>query len=545
MAHLSRFTQVAAAVVLTAALAHAAAAEVHTWTDATGTFSREGTFTRIDGDRVVIRGRDGRTFTVPLERLSTADQAFARKTAAAEGDPFQDVAEQDPEPPRSDTAIPTASPATGGDTRVVIAQGVGTTVEAAKKDAYREAVRQVVGAYVESDTLVKNDSLIEDKILTLSGGFVEQADVLADSVVTRDGQTRLRVRAVVRVTEVMKQLGRLNITTTAVRSGDMEGQVETMAGQRDAAELALGDARAWAAVPASFFVLKPAGQPKVVKARGDDATVELLLTISPNRDQYMAFAKRLAAVLSKLGGPSGGFTVDGRNPDCDQRGLAEARTELWRHVLVSSFNRGNLAEPEISYAFPETCREPLQAHFEEMATALPTRSQCQVYCFNQDAGRQPHGCGLAKAAREWYAAIGRKRDELMVICLVTQMNDAGNRTKWDWFTCEQSLFPGGDESPWLRGIELEVTLLDAKKAEIAVDILPLSGGFGISRDDFRYYPPVVMLAPAWIETEGEAEYRYAYVPQFTFPRRIELTKDEAAAIAEVKCVVRPRLNALQ
>lgn len=512
-------------------------AELRTWSDATGKFKKEASFQRLDGDTVVLKTADGRNLAIPLERLCESDRAHAKQAAstATADDPFRAVG--------PDVPAPAAESQPTGDVRVVVAKGVGATVEDAKKDAYREAVRQVVGAYVEGDTLTRNDELIEDKILSLSGALVQKADVLADSVTTADGLVRLRIRAEVKVTEVMNSLARINVTTTAVRSTDIEGQVVTRAAQTDAAELALGDAKSWAQVPASFFVMKLVGQPTVLKARGDDATVQVLLQLSPDRAQYMAFAKRLVAVLSKLEGPKGTFTIDGRNPGVEQRGMKEAQEELWRHTLLSSFNRGNGADPEISYAFPNTDREKLQAYFEGMKTELPTKSQCLVYCFNQDAGRQPHGCGLKAAAEEWTAAIGRKEDGRMVVCLMTQANESFNRTKWDWFACDRSLFPAGQDSPWLRCIECEITLCDKAGVEIATDVIPLTEGFGVSCEDLRYGLPIVMLAPAWVDPgDSWPQSRYAYVPQFTFPRWLELTAKEAASIAEVKCVVRPRVN---
>jgi hypothetical protein len=530
------------AIILLALLANTlnVHAEVRTWTDKTGKFKREGSFQRLDGDSVVLTTADGKELTIPLARLSAEDQAYARKAATTEtaDDPFQPV-EPSPEPMPTSTAN---VPRNAGGVRVVVAKGVGVTVEEAKKDAYREAVRQVVGAYVEGDTLTRNDELIEDKILAISGGLVQKADVIPESVTSSDGLTRLRIRAEVKVTEVMKSLGRMNITTAEIRTSDVAGQVVTLADQTQAAELALGDPKAWENVPASFFNLTIVGQPHVLKARDGEATVQLMLQIAPNREKYMAFAKRLVAVLSRLGGPSGTFAVDGRNPDCDEAGKQEGREELWQHTLVQSFNRGNGAAPEIAYAFPQNDRERLAAHFRDMGPALPTKSQCLVYCFNQGSGRQPHGCGLNKTAEEWRRAIGRSNKERMVICLMTQANESFNRTKWEWFTCDQSLFPAGNESPWARCIECEITLLNTANEEIASDIISMEGGFGISRDDFAYYTPVVMIAPAWVETEGDCEYRYAYVPQFTFPRRLDLTADEAASIKNVKCVVRPRVN---
>jgi hypothetical protein len=536
-------TQSAASIVVAwLCVTLAAHAEVRTWTDTTGKFKREASLERLAGESVVLKTPDGKELTIPLSRLSPEDQAYAKKTATAAPieDPFRIVDAPSGTVQRSTDGTADVL----GEFRVVIAKGVGATVEDAKKDAYREAVRQVVGAYVEGDTLIRNDELIEDKVLALSGALVQKADVISESVTTSEGLTRLRIRAEVKVTEVMNSLAKINITTAQIRTSDVQGQVITLAEQTEAAELALGDAKSWQSVPASFFVLKLVGQPKVLKARGDDATVQLLLQLSPDRDQYMAFAKRLVTVLSKLEGPKGSFLVDGRNPDARPALIKEGKEELWRHTLVFSCLRGNGAYPEIAYAFPPNDRDKLKAHFEDMGADLPSKSQCLAYCFNQNAGSGPDGCGLAKAAKEWLVAVGRHKDERMVVCVMTHTNDAFNRTKWEWFTCDRSLFPSGQDSPWLRAIECEITLHDKQGAELASDVIPLTEGFGVSCPNLQYGNPFVMIAPMWVDTGdvGWPDRRYAYVPQFTFPRWIELSADEASSISEVKCAVRPIIN---
>ncbi|OHB69806.1 MAG: hypothetical protein A2V70_14720 [Planctomycetes bacterium RBG_13_63_9] len=52
-----------------------------TWTDATGSFKIEAEFLGLDGDKVRLRKSNGRVITVPLQKLSDADQQFARKAA--------------------------------------------------------------------------------------------------------------------------------------------------------------------------------------------------------------------------------------------------------------------------------------------------------------------------------------------------------------------------------------------------------------------------------------------------------------------------------
>jgi hypothetical protein len=516
----------------------AMSAEIRKWTDTTGKHTREASFEQFEDDAVVLVTKDGKLLRIRFDRLSATDQDYARKAASRrdEQDPFEPL-ENTKQAHRGSSTV-AADPA---EVRVVVAKGVGVSVEEAKKDAYREAVRQVAGAFVEGDTLVRNDEVIEDKVLVLSGALVQRADVIPESVSSSDGLTRLRIRAEVRVTEVMKSLARVNVTTTGVRSSSVEGQVVTLADQTESAELAIGDPKAWNAVPASFFVMKLVGEPQVLKARGDDVTLQLLLQLSPDRDQYMAFAHRLAAVLSRLDGPKGSFRIDGLNPNVEQDRMKEACAALWKHTLLSSRSRGNLAEPEISYAFPPAYREQLKAYFGEMGESVTSKSQCAVYCFNQSEDGS-FGCGLEAAAMEWNEALGGQSEDRVILCLLMQANEGFNRTRWDWFACDRSLFPEGKNSPWLRSIECEVILHGNNGEQITSDVIPLTGGFGLSCAE-PHQLPVMIISPFWVDTGGTwPEERYSYVPQFTFPRRLDLTAKEAAAISEARCVVRPRVN---
>ena len=60
------------------------------------------------------------------------------------------------------------------------AKGSGKDRDEALKDAFREAVRKVVGAYVEEETVVKNDQVIKDQVLTYSGGCVKTHGILSE-----------------------------------------------------------------------------------------------------------------------------------------------------------------------------------------------------------------------------------------------------------------------------------------------------------------------------------------------------------------------------
>ncbi|MCB9873596.1 MAG: PQQ-binding-like beta-propeller repeat protein, partial [Planctomycetaceae bacterium] len=55
--------------------------KLRTWTDVTGQHKSRAAFVALEDDQVTLRREDGKTVKIPLDRLSAADQAFARRTA--------------------------------------------------------------------------------------------------------------------------------------------------------------------------------------------------------------------------------------------------------------------------------------------------------------------------------------------------------------------------------------------------------------------------------------------------------------------------------
>src|SRR5262245_25268706 len=98
--------------------------------------------------------------------------------------------------------------------REVVAEGAGATAREATEDALRSAVRQVVGAFVSAETLVKNDRLIEEKILAVSDGFVQSHRVLRTR--KQGGLVRVTVRAVVMQEKLVARLEQFKVALTPV-----------------------------------------------------------------------------------------------------------------------------------------------------------------------------------------------------------------------------------------------------------------------------------------------------------------------------------------
>lgn len=100
---------------------------------------------------------------------------------------------------------------------VVTAQGVAVVLQgnldvardAALQDALRQAVEQVVGTMVESDTLVQNFQLVSTNIYTRTRGYVQSYKVLSER---QEGTLyKVSVQAVVDIGNLEKDLGALGL----------------------------------------------------------------------------------------------------------------------------------------------------------------------------------------------------------------------------------------------------------------------------------------------------------------------------------------------
>ena len=76
--------------------------------------------------------------------------------------------------------------------------------------ALRAAVEKGVGALVDSETMVQNFQLLDDSIYSQVKGYVKSYDVLMDNH-GADGIYRVRVRAVVALARLTKDIQALNI----------------------------------------------------------------------------------------------------------------------------------------------------------------------------------------------------------------------------------------------------------------------------------------------------------------------------------------------
>jgi len=109
-------------------------------------------------------------------------------------------------------------------TMKVIVTGIGADTDAARLNAIRNAVEQVIGVYVSADTLVKNHAILKDEILGYSGGYIRDSRIVSEEH-GRDGLVAVTIEADVVASKLKRKLEFLNIAIRNVEGETLFNEV--------------------------------------------------------------------------------------------------------------------------------------------------------------------------------------------------------------------------------------------------------------------------------------------------------------------------------
>ncbi len=176
----------------------------------------------------------------------------------------------------------------------VIAKGVGMDFEGAKTDAIRNAITQVVGSYVTSETHIQNFDLINDEVLTYSAGFVKDVKILGK----RQDASKLHhvdIEAVVVSTRIKRKLEELNIATRDVEGQSLFAEAfSRVEEQKSAAQLLEG---VLSKFPQAAYIIE-VGKPEIVSTNQATKMAKVNFPIQIKWDQ--AFIGDLKNILGQV-----------------------------------------------------------------------------------------------------------------------------------------------------------------------------------------------------------------------------------------------------
>ena len=182
-------------------------------------------------------------------------------------------------------------------TKTVLATGIGISQEKARQSAFSSAIEQTVGLLVDSETLVKNDTLVREQILTVSRGYIEKFDVLKEW--QADGLHHARIQAVVSVTRLVAQLTAHHIAVKGVEGERMSRQAKFEVKNEEHAGELFGKIMDDYTI-AKLFKVEILGKPEVVKKDAVQATLKVKVELSPNWDQWRKMQAQLKPILEKV-----------------------------------------------------------------------------------------------------------------------------------------------------------------------------------------------------------------------------------------------------
>jgi hypothetical protein len=278
-----------------------------------------GQLVSLDADRVVCKIDVGVNIyrASRLQAIETDDRMFTFNTQKQAWDSARN---EKPtallEVAKAKATLQESPRSRGGDgpaaAQAVIAEGIGMTAEEALKDAFRNAVRQVVGAVVDAETLVKNDEIISDQILTCSDGLIQSYQELSSR--EDSGLVHKRILARVVRRSVLARLGEMNLTAKPVKGPDLAASVLT---RQEARENAAALLRKTLTELPKVLVATP----RPTTAADYDEGARLLrvdVAVEADAEKYAAFVQRLTTLLESISLDQGSVLLEGR-PGGDSR----------------------------------------------------------------------------------------------------------------------------------------------------------------------------------------------------------------------------------
>lgn len=201
----------------------------------------------------------------------------------------------------------TAEPSPGVST--VVAEGSGLSADEALKDALRNAVSQVVGTYLDANTLVENDRLISDRVLTYSNGFIRSYRVVDES--HRNGLIRRKISAVVEREPLLRRLRETKLVGQEIdgRSLVAETLIRREA-EQSATELLK---RTFDGFPANVVQATVDERPKMIDESNDRVRLVFRVHISVDPERFVTFQKRLVGVLGQIATCKGSMSAESIN----------------------------------------------------------------------------------------------------------------------------------------------------------------------------------------------------------------------------------------
>ena len=238
----------------------------------------------------------------------------------------------------------------------VVASGVGIDEDKATQNALSNAIEQAIGVMVDAQTLVENDEIVSDKVLTFSRGFIDEF-----SVVKRwqaDGLHRVRIRARVSAGKLSDKLTDSKIAVRRIPGELLYYQaMHDLANEQAAADM-LREALADYTLD-KLFETTIVGEPKQVSKDDVNTTLSVTVQVAPNMENWQKIYNRVTPVLQKVASKRTVFVGMSNGGGCKDAIKRLAGEGIKIRVMKSLSRTGQSATWD-AYLVPESLFQALE-----------------------------------------------------------------------------------------------------------------------------------------------------------------------------------------
>ena len=335
------------------------------------------------------------------------------------------------------SAPPKLSKSDGNRTHFIEVQGNGNTSEEALKDAFRAAVRQAVGVYVDEDTCVENDEVIKDQVLTHSKGCIESYEKVSEK--SERDVICVTIRAVVKTDEVTNYLRKASIEITNLPGDQFWAKVSSQRREDVEAEALLR--KTLDGLPEKFLKAEVIGKPKIDH---DENITRLAVTVRVAVDgtAYQIYSKELQGVLEQIAKRNSKIrpvTVFQTQPNSQPPSTSTSWEKLALTILGVDQSSTNKYPPSQKGKKSPSLKDVKKSHSPQSGKKPATQPK---YSLEDDVG------------------------EDIVVAVNTQVTKSGEQLRWKCYVLDKRLRPLlADVAS--RVVTCRVMLLDSSEKEVA------------------------------------------------------------------------------
>lgn len=180
--------------------------------------------------------------------------------------------------------IPKYIHAQSDSSNIVTGVGIGKDQDEAKKQAFRNAIENAIGTFINSESLTNNYRLIDDEILTYSSGYISNYEIL-NTTKLNNNLIEIQIRAEVYKNVVKNKLKELKLNKVEVDGGSLFAEAFTQTEMKKDASLLLKNF--FIDYPEDFYIVK-VSEPIVLDTdlQKNQALIEYKLRIEWNLEKF-------------------------------------------------------------------------------------------------------------------------------------------------------------------------------------------------------------------------------------------------------------------